>query len=448
MDLSGLRNFLINHLFEKIIPFWLTRGIDWERGGFFTCFNNLGDKLVSGNKYVWSQARFLWTLSHLYRFFKDQLDSKELERIRMATERGAAFLLDNALLPDGTCAWLLTDEGLPVENRDGLIHRSAGGSIIRHPAHRGIEADEFLIYGFVEFSIAFDNRKYFEIAYDIYNSVIERIKSNTFFSAPYGVPVGYKSHGIPMLLLETTREMIIGARYWKDPNLDRLVKIGQKTAEESVVPFKWESGRVMLEMVKEDGEVNPDAMNEMIGSYYNPGHTLEHAWFLIDFARTLEGVGYNLPDIKRWVDEGLLLIDWMIEKSWDDEFGGIPQFLHVDWGRPRGRVLKENENDKLITYLSNHWDKKLWWVHSEALYALLLGYVLTGRPNYWKYYEKVHNYTFDIFPNKDLDVGEWVQIRDRRGTPVEEVVALPVKDPFHVPRALMLMVELLEQKYI
>ena len=38
---------------------------------------------------------------------------------------------------------------------------------------------------------------------------------------------------------------------------------------------------------------------------------------------------------------------------------------------------------------------------------------------------------------------EWIQIRDRAGAPLDATVALPVKDPFHIARALLLLVELL-----
>jgi len=48
------------------------------------------------------------------------------------------------------------------------------------------------------------------------------------------------------------------------------------------------------------------------------------------------------------------------------------------------------------------------------------------------------------FPNPDRAVGEWIQIRDRAGRPLDKVVGLPVKDPYHVIRNLMLLVELCE----
>jgi N-acylglucosamine 2-epimerase len=42
-------------------------------------------------------------------------------------------------------------------------------------------------------------------------------------------------------------------------------------------------------------------------------------------------------------------------------------------------------------------------------------------------------------------VGEWIQIRNRKGEPEEKVVALPVKDPFHVTRVFIHIINCLER---
>jgi N-acylglucosamine 2-epimerase len=59
-------------------------------------------------------------------------------------------------------------------------------------------------------------------------------------------------------------------------------------------------------------------------------------------------------------------------------------------------------------------------------------------------YQKVHDYSFATFPNPDSAIGEWIQIRDRYGRPRDKVVALPVKDPFHIIRNFLLIIELLQ----
>ena len=52
----------------------------------------------------------------------------------------------------------------------------------------------------------------------------------------------------------------------------------------------------------------------------------------------------------------------------------------------------------------------------------------------------------DHFINPDRSIGEWIQILTREGRPQEKVVALPVKDPFHIIRNLLLICELLSEK--
>ena len=89
------------------------------------------------------------------------------------------------------------------------------------------------------------------------------------------------------------------------------------------------------------------------------------------------------------------------------------------------------------------WDLKLWWPHSEALYSTLLAYRLTGDDQLYSLFHQVHEYVFQTFPNPDSQIGEWIQIRDRQGLPLEKFVALPVKDPYHVLQDVLLIVELL-----
>jgi N-acylglucosamine 2-epimerase len=86
---------------------------------------------------------------------------------------------------------------------------------------------------------------------------------------------------------------------------------------------------------------------------------------------------------------------------------------------------------------------KLWWPHSEALYALLLAHHVTGEAKYLDWFEKVHAWTFGHFP--DPQYGEWFGYLHRDGS-----VSLPFKGgmfkgPFHISRALWLSLQLLDR---
>ena len=99
----------------------------------------------------------------------------------------------------------------------------------------------------------------------------------------------------------------------------------------------------------------------------------------------------------------------------------------------------------MVPRLLRHWYVKLWWVHAEALYALALAGRLTDDEGMGDRYAQLHEYTFSTFPNSDTRVGEWIQVRDRAGRPGKTEASLPVKDPYHHWRALMLLIELAEQ---
>jgi N-acylglucosamine 2-epimerase len=64
----------------------------------------------------------------------------------------------------------------------------------------------------------------------------------------------------------------------------------------------------------------------------------------------------------------------------------------------------------------------------------------TGSAELHRWAERVREYTLGTFP--DPDGQEWIQIRSRDGRPLDEVVALPVKDPMHIARSLLLVTAL------
>ncbi|RKX83375.1 MAG: hypothetical protein DRP57_08030 [Spirochaetes bacterium] len=424
MTLKTLKDFYINHLFNNLIYFWINYGIDRYNGGFFTCFNNYGDKLVSRDKYVWSQGRFLWMLSHVYHFFYDYLDEKKRSTIREASENGAEFLKDHAILPGLKSAWVLDEKGnLLIADK------------VNKEYDLGIEADHFLIYGLAEFARAFKKKEYYELAVKLFNSVYERLKSGNYKTAPQGKPSGYKMHGKSMIMLETTQELADIAKSFKDFEYSKkLIKIAEESVYETANNFIKRNEEILLEAVKEDGT---EAYNELIGSYFNPGHSLEDAWFMMHYAER--------TDNHVIMQTALDIVKWMTVKGWDEKYGGLPEFLHKDGGPPRGLVKTKNRDDHLVKELKINWDKKLWWVHSESLYALLRSYEQTGDSWFIETYWKYHEYTFKTFPNPDSKIREWIQIRDRKGKPIDAVVALPVKDPYHITRAFMHIIKSLDR---
>jgi len=285
-----------------------------------------------------------------------------------------------------------------------------------------------------EFARAFDDRSSFDFALRLFDSVYERLSTGNYKSFPHDTPTGYQMHGKSMILLETAQELADIARFFGDPAADRLTEIARDSMQRTLTLFVKPEEKVLLEAINKDGR---PAYEEMLGSFYNPGHALEDAWFMMHFA----GKTGDRKALETAVD----VVRWMTTKGWDAEYGGLPQMLHKDGGPPRGEVAEENRGDHMLVELTENWDNKLWWVHSEALYAIILAYEHSRDRWFLDTYDRYHAYVFDTFPNPDESVGEWIQIRDRKGEPEEKVVALPVKDPYHVTRAFMHLIKSLKR---
>ena len=129
-------------------------------------------------------------------------------------------------------------------------------------------------------------------------------------------------------------------------------------------------------------------------------------------------------------------------KGWDERYGGILHFVNLD-GDPL--TFESDSDEPTVTLVKGGWGDKLWWVHSETLYASLLFHLTTGDEEFMDIHNIAFEYVFSHFPNHAPE-GEWIQILTRDGEPQEKVVALPVKDPFHITRNLLLICELLHSK--
>ncbi|MBL9214151.1 MAG: AGE family epimerase/isomerase, partial [Opitutaceae bacterium] len=175
---------------------------------------------------------------------------------------------------------------------------------------------------------------------------------------------------------------------------------------------------VVLFFVGAEGSVYP----RPLGTAVVPGHAIEDMWFQIHVSDLLQ------PDPAR-LAEACRLILRHLELGWDQAHGGgLLLAVDADGREPVGWKFA---------------DTKLWWPQTEALYATLLGWERTRRPEFLDWYERVWQVCLDHFV--DWQHGEWRQKLDRDFQPLTDTVALPVKDPFHLPRSLLLQLELLEK---
>lgn len=372
-------------LLDGIVPFWLKYGIDWEYGGVLSCMTDEGSP-ISGDKYIWSQARSVWTFSALYNRIE-----KRPEFLK-AAQNSVRFLLAHGR----------------DENDRWVYHTDRKGKVIEGPI--SIYADCFAVYGFSEYYRATGDENILSLARSSYEQIRRRIEEPDFSeTAPYQLPPGRKVHGIPMIMLEVTNEL---AQTTGDASLEPLA---DDFASQIMNHFVRPERKLLLEFLSDEYQELPS--NE--GTFVMPGHAIESMWFVLHLAMRRHD--------QKLIHRAAEVIHWHLKAGWDPQFGGL--FLGID-------------ADGKEPFLP-HSEKKLWWPHTEALYALLLAYKLTGEKWCADWYQKVHEWSFSHF--EMAEVGDWRQRLDRAGNPATEVVALPVKDPFHLPRAATLIMQLLDE---
>jgi N-acylglucosamine 2-epimerase len=162
----------------------------------------------------------------------------------------------------------------------------------------------------------------------------------------------------------------------------------------------------VMETVAPDGGV----IDHFDGRMLNPGHAIECAWFILHEGR--------LRGDPRLVRLGLTILDWMWQRGWDDEFGGLFYFRDL-----HGLPVQE------------YWhDMKFWWPHNEAIIATLLAWQLTGDRKYARWHRMAHDWSFAHFPDREF--GEWYGYLHRDGRVSVRLKGNMWKGPFHLPRML------------
>jgi len=178
--------------------------------------------------------------------------------------------------------------------------------------------------------------------------------------------------------------------------------------------FKPELG-CTLESVGPNGEFESEYT---AGRVVNPGHDIECSWFILE-----EGIYQNNKDIMAKAGEMFRLA---IEAGWDKEYGGLLYFIDC-----LGLPPEAYEHDM-----------KLWWPHNEIMIASLMLYKETRDDYYLDWFYKTIDYCKDHF--SDPEFGEWFGYLRRDGKPTEPPCkGSTFKGPFHVPRALMMVDQLI-----
>lgn len=375
------------NLFESVIPFWLTHSLDREYGGQFTCLDRTG-KVYDTKKYMWLQGRAAWMFSRLYNEVEQR--PEYLDAAKLVVD----FIRTYGRDPQGRIYFSLTRSGEPH-----FFQRKPYGAV-------------FYMMGLLEYARATGDQGCRDEAVEVYWKIVDWIKDPTLLDRPAmpGNPPT-SNLGNVMVLASLALELV---RDFDDPRYYAAIQ----EAMQGVVRHYDPQTRLLLETVALDGR---DLREWPEGRFFNPGHAIEVAWFLLHMTEIFPNA--ELDQL------ALNALAGALEFGWDREAGGLFYFMDIE-GRPTLQLEST---------------MKLWWPHSEAIYALVLAYLKTGEARWLRWLDMIDAYSFAHFV--DHEYGEWFGYCDRYGRPAMESKGGNYKGSFHVPRALLFSIQRIEGTY-
>ena len=383
MNAAQLIDIYRNGLLQDVLPFWLENSVDSQFGGFITSLDQAG-KIIDTDKSVWQQGRFTWLLGKLY----NTIDSNQ--RWLDAALHGLKFIQSHCFdKSDGRMWFLVSRDGQPIRKRRYSYSESfaaiAVGELARATNDEQLKTQAALLF-------------------EQFLNESHRPSSPSKFTEHRTS----QSIGIPMIAIGTAQQLRESIDL---PNANRIIDEQLDVLRRFVKPE--------IKCVMECIDSNNEFVDHFDGRTLNPGHAIEAAWFVM-----MEGKFRNDDSL---IELGCNMLDWMWDRGWDSEFGGMLYFVDVN-GLP----------------VSEYWhDMKFWWPHNETIIASLLAWLLTGNTKYQQMHQTVHRWAYDHFP--DTTHGEWFGYLRRDGAISTTLKGNHWKGPFHLPRMQMTCWQLLEE---
>jgi len=373
--LVALEQAAADQLFESILPFWLTHGIDHEQGGFIGRARRDGARVPDAPKGLVLNARLLWTFAAVYRTRRDDVYLRTARRAYEALDR------DFRDPVHGGYYWMLDAAGKPIDDRKELY------------------GNAFVVYALAEYHQATGDEAARQRLVDLFDCIEHHARDSrqggyfeTFSrdwtpaatsSLAHGVDGGVKTMNTHLHLLEAYTNLVHAVR---DERTTGALRHLLEVFDEHIYDGRDHYCKLFFDR-------SWKSLKEMT-SY---GHDIEAAWLLRDAARALRDA--------RWLERTRQIameIGMAVERRGFDTDRGL-----LYEGTPDGVTNRE----------------KHWWPQAETVVGYLDLYESTGDPRWldiavrnWRYIEKhivdpVHGEWFgraaaDHGPD-DLKISEW-----------------------------------------
>jgi N-acylglucosamine 2-epimerase len=342
--------------------------------------------LIDTDKAVWIQGRACWLLATLYNTVEQKEEWLEGARI------GYEFLKKHCFDANGKMYFHVDRIGNPIRMR------------------RYFFSETFAAIAFAAYAKATGDTDIAAEARELFGICLAYAQGERLVEPKYEQTRPMKGIGVPMIMINTAQQIreTIG-----DPRCDFVISNFIAQIERD---FVKDDIRCVMEQVGPEGEI----VDHIDGRTLNPGHAIEGAWFILHEAK------YRAND-PHLIDLGCRMLDYMWERGWDTEYGGILYFRDV-YGKP----------------VQEYWqDMKFWWPQNETIIATLLAYLMTGNEKYKSWHQQINQYAYDHFHDKIN--GEWYGYLHRDGKIAQTAKGNLFKGPFHLPRQEWYCMQILQE---
>jgi mannobiose 2-epimerase len=399
-------NEVQHHLLKELIPFWMTRGVDKEYGGYLTYLDKDGNPTGETVKTLIGQTRMIYAASAAHRAGLG--DGYFLESAR----QGVDFLIDHFWDPV-QIGWFWTTE------RDG---RPLNLSKLTY-------GQSFAIYALAEYGMASGDPRGLEWAVKTYETIqtyaadncnggyYEFLERDWSKKRPGAYGGDRKGMDVHMHLMEAFTNLY---ELSGDPrHKDRTCEIIDLLFKRIIHPeygtgmaqfaLDWTPLRAIL--FKDVWGADRDA-DDTEGRPLNNtsfGHNVEFAWLLI---HSINILGLDINDYKERLRK-------LFEHA--EKYG-------IDW--QRGGIYCEGPNDGPARERN-----KEFWQQAECLIGFLDAYLLLGDEKYLNAYENLHRFVMDVMINHK--VGEWWPLFDENNNLLWTHMAHAWKINYHTIRSMI-----------
>lgn len=394
-----------NHLRDELLPFWMTRGVDKEYGGYLTYLDKDGNPTGESLKTLICQTRMIYTYSSMHRAGLGGGQALKIAR------QGVDFLIEH-FWDKEQWGWYWTTE------RDGTV---ANPSKLTY-------GQSFAIYALSEYGMASGDHRGVEWAVKTYEQLqclaadncyggyYEFLESDWSKKKPGKYGGDRKSYDVHMHLMESFTNLYeaTGMRVYKERTVEVITLLLKRILHPETglgiaqFAYDWTPLRQILfaDVWGADRDVEDEARPLDNTSF---GHNVECAWLL---KHAIHILGLNLDDYKENMRK---IFDHACKYGIDWKSGGV-----YCEGPAAGPARERN---------------KEFWQQAECLIGLLDAYIIFQDPKYIDAYENVHRFVMDKMINHK--VGEWLPLFDENNNLIWDHMAHAWKINYHTVRSMI-----------